>query len=359
MLDRDGLRRKRPGERGEQNENQRWELHERDYIGQNPSLMSTARRIVGALVFYGRFAASFSQVGYRARRAFWPTFTPDFRGQHWLVTGGSGGLGRQMVWAALQGGARVTAAARSPEKLAALAAEASAAGLVGLEIECCDFTSLRETRQLVARLAAKDRPIDVLMNNVGVMNDALIVTPEGYEASFASNLLAHWALTESLIEHALLRRGSAVVNIASGGGYTVPLSTALLNVTTPEHFNGVMAYAAHKRAQISLTAYWRERYHGKGVEFFVMHPGWVDTAGVQRALPKFRQIFSPVLRDAHSGADTAIWLAASRPDQPSGELIWLDRKVRPAHMFSYTRTNHETPEQLANFLRNRAAVCAL
>ena len=40
--------------------------------------------------FYGRFTLSFTQVGYLARKLFWPRFTPDFKGQHWLVTGGSG-----------------------------------------------------------------------------------------------------------------------------------------------------------------------------------------------------------------------------------------------------------------------------
>ncbi|MBM4192410.1 MAG: SDR family NAD(P)-dependent oxidoreductase [Gammaproteobacteria bacterium] len=218
---------------------------------------------------------------------------------------------------------------------------------------------LRETRQLVERLVEKGRRVDVLMNNVGVMNDALVVTSEGFESSFASNLLAHWILTESLVERALLAHGSAVINIASGGGYTVPLSTALLNVTKSAHFNGVQAYAAHKCAQISLTAFWRERYREKGIEFFVMHPGWVDTAGVQRSLPRFRQLFSPILRDVQSGTDTAIWLAATRPDQPTGEIIWFDRKIRSTHVFSHTRTNHETPSQLAAFLQQRAAAYAL
>ncbi|MBM4192409.1 MAG: SDR family oxidoreductase [Gammaproteobacteria bacterium] len=107
--------------------------------------MITVRQIVGAFCFNGRFAVSFSEVGYLARRTSWPKLAPDFRGQYWLVTGGSGGLGRQMVWTALQAGATVTAVARSPEKLAALGAEASAMGLVGLEVECCDFTSSRDS----------------------------------------------------------------------------------------------------------------------------------------------------------------------------------------------------------------------
>jgi len=312
--------------------------------------MSQARQIVGALVFYGRFAASFSQVGYLARRMFWPTFKPDFRGQHWLVTGGSGGLGRQMVWAALKGGATVTAAARSEQKLRELASAAAAEGLSGLEIERCDFTSMRETRELVDRLSSRGRRIDVLMNNVGVMNDTLVVTPENLEASFASNLLAHYVLTEGLIERGALGRDSVVVNITSGGAYSVPLSTALLNITNPAQFNGVVAYAAHKRAQIALTSLWRERHRETGVEFYVMHPGWADTAGVQRSLPRFRRLFKPVLRDARSGADTALWLAAERPSQPSQELIWFDRKIRAAHAFAYTRASPETPTDLANYL---------
>lgn len=312
--------------------------------------MSQARQIVGALVFYGRFAASFSQVGYLARRMFWPSFKPDFRGQHWLVTGGSGGLGRQMVWAALKGGATVTAAARSEQKLRELASAAAAEGLSGLEIERCDFTSMRETRELVDRLSSRGRRIDVLMNNVGVMNDTLVVTPENLEASFASNLLAHYVLTESLIERGALGRGSIVINITSGGAYSVPLSTALLNITSPVQFNGVVAYAAHKRAQIALTSFWRDRNHETGVEFYVMHPGWADTAGVQRSLPKFRRLFKPVLRDARSGADTALWLAAVRPSQSSHELVWFDRKIRAAHAFAYTRATKETATDLANYL---------
>ncbi len=301
-------------------------------------------------MFYGRFAASFSQVGFLTRRMFWPSFKPDFRGQHWLVTGGSGGLGRQMVWAGLQGGATVIAAARSEQKLRELASEAAAAGLSRLEIEHCDFTSMRETRELVERLSSRGSRIDVLMNNVGVMNDELVITPEGVEASFASNLLAHYVLTEGLIDRGILSGGSAVINITSGGGYSIPLSTALLNITNSAQFNGVVAYAAHKRAQISLTSFWREQHGDKGIGFYVMHPGWADTAGVQRSLPRFRRLFRPVLRDARSGADTALWLAATRPNQPSHELVWFDRKIRAAHAFAYTKATKETATDLANYL---------
>jgi dehydrogenase/reductase SDR family protein 12 len=306
------------------------------------------KKIVG---FYGRFTLSFTQVGYLARKPFWPRFTPDFNGQHWLVSGGSGGLGREMVMAALRGGATVTAAARSADKLRALEAEARAADFAGLDTETCDFTLTADTQRLIERLLAKGRRIDALMNNVGVLNDDLTITAEGREASFGSNILSHYQLTEALIAGGLLARGSVVVNVTSGGGYNVPLVTAMLNVTDSARYNGTVAYGFHKRGQMVLNQHWRDTYGGRGIEFYVMHPGWSDTAGVQRSLPRFRKILRPILRDARSGADTAIWLAGTRPAQPEQELVWFDRKVRTAHAYARTRITKDTPASLVSFLQ--------
>lgn len=316
-------------------------------------------RIAKVLAFYGRFLPSFTQPGYRLRHVFWPRFAPSFTGQHWLVTGGSGGLGREMVLAALRGGATVTAAARDPAKLAALAADAAAAGLAGLDTEVCDFTSVADTQRLVERLVARaadtGRRIDVLMGNVGVLQDALVTTPEGHEASFVSNILSHHQLVEALLARGTLGTGAAVIEITSGGAYTVPLATAMLDVTDPARYDGVAAYTFHKRAQISLVAHWRAAHAASGVAFYAMHPGWVDTAGVQRSLPRFRKLLRPLLRDARSGADTAVWLAAQRPAQPAGECVWFDRKPRPAHVYPHTRDARDTPDSLAAFLRARLA----
>lgn len=315
----------------------------------------TLQQLKKIVAFYGRFTLSFTQVGYLARRPFWPAFRPEFKGQHWLVTGGSGGLGRAMVMAALRAGATVTAAARSADKLRSLEAEAEAAGLTGLGTETCDFTSTADTQRLIERLLAGGRRIDALMNNVGVLNDDLIVTAEGREASFASNLLSHFQLTEALIAGGLLGRGAVVVNVTSGGGYNVPLMTAMLNVTDPARYNGTVAYGFHKRAQMVLNQHWRDTYGARGVDFFVMHPGWSDTAGVQRSLPRFRKILRPILRDERSGADTAIWLAGTRPQQPEQEAVWFDRKLRTAHVYERTRVTKDTPASLVAYLQAELA----
>jgi dehydrogenase/reductase SDR family member 12 len=301
--------------------------------------------------FYGRFTLSFTQVGYRWRRRGWPAFTPDFRGQHWLVTGGSGGLGRHIVLAAARAGASVTAAARSESKLAQLRADAARDGLAGIDTERCDFALQQDTARLLDRLQAAGRKIDVLVNNVGVLLDDHSLTAEGRETSFGSNLLSHYHLTEGLIRRGLMADSRGlVINMTSGGGYNVPLGTALLNVTRPEKFNGTVAYAFHKRAQIVLNQYWRDTYGPRGLTFYVMHPGWADTDGVKFSMPRFRKILQRILRDPESGADTALWLAGTRPAQPEQELVWFDRAIRNAHAYEHTRTSRDTPQSLVAYL---------
>jgi dehydrogenase/reductase SDR family protein 12 len=124
----------------------------------------------------------------------------------------------------------------------------------------------------------------------------------------------------------------------------------MLNVTDPRRYMGVAAYGFHKRAQIVLNQYWRDQYGPRGIAFYVMHPGWADTDGVKRSLPRFRKILRPILRNEASGADTALWLAATRPAQPEHELVWFDRAIRTAHVYERTKTTKDTPRSLVAYL---------
>jgi dehydrogenase/reductase SDR family protein 12 len=86
-----------------------------------------------------------------------------------------------------------------------------------------------------------------------------------------------------------------------------------------------------------------------------MHPGWADTDGVKTAMPNFRRRLRSVLRDATQGADTAIWLAATRPSREGPEAFWFDRGPRSAHAFPHTMKSKYTSEDLAKFLTSEAA----
>lgn len=304
------------------------------------------KKLLGALVFYARFAAPFSRIGHRRRvRA---TLAANFGGQRWVVTGATGGIGRAIALGAAARGARVLALARDEAKLYALVRDAKGPGRI--EPVQVDLSSMRDLRRAASAIAAAGH-VDVLVHNVGVMLHDFGRTDEGAERSFATNLLGHWVLDRTLREGGALDARSAIISMSSGGMYGAALSLGQLEAGDAAGHDGFLAYAQHKRAQVELTRYWNA-LGPDAPKAWVMHPGWVDTDGVRSTLPGFRKAFGRILRNADEGADTALWLAAVRP--PVGEGIWLDRQRDPEHAFGFTREGAGS-EALAAWLAERAA----
>jgi len=308
-------------------------------------------RTLASLFFYARFARDFSTIGYRRALAGQPALNPDFAGQTWLVTGATDGIGRVIALTANRCGARVLAAGRSPEKLGALKKAAEKpTRLVPL---VADLSLLAQIRRLPARRSVQTRSIDVLVNNVGVLLNTHEMTEEGFETSFATNLLGPFVLTEALYDAGQLEAGGVVITVSSGGMYGSPLKLEPMNCLDPESFDGMAAYAMHKRAQVVLTRWWNDHWAGKP-SAHVMHPGWVDTAGVRTSLPGFRRTLKAVLRTPEQGADTALWLATKRPAPLPEGGIWLDRTVQPEHEFAWTRRSPHSADDLIAYLRSTA-----
>ncbi|TVS10750.1 MAG: SDR family NAD(P)-dependent oxidoreductase [Wenzhouxiangella sp.] len=308
-------------------------------------------RSLASLFFYARFVRSFSALGYRRAVGDQDSLAPDFSGQTWLVTGATGGIGRSIALQANHHGARVLAVARSQDRLKALKSEADKPGrLVPL---AADLSLVDTVRQLPSKRSVQNRPIDVLVNNVGVLLNDHRVTEEGLETSFATNLLGPFVLTEELKEAGWLAADGVVINVSSGGMYGSPLKLEPMNCTDPDRFDGMNAYAMHKRALVELTRWWNGQWQG-GPVAHVMHPGWVDTEGVRTSLPIFRKTLQRVLRTPEQGADTVLWLADQRPSPEPDGGIWLDRSLQPEHEFAWTRRSPHTAEDLVAYLRRMA-----
>jgi NAD(P)-dependent dehydrogenase (short-subunit alcohol dehydrogenase family) len=265
----------------------------------------------------------------------------DFSGQRWVVSGATGGIGRAIALGAAARGATVLALGRDVRKLDALAAENTGAGRI--QLVPVDLSLMREVARVADEVSAAGT-VDVLVHNVGVMCHAYRQTAEGLELGFATNLLGHWVLDQGLRRGGALTAGSAIISMSSGGMYGAALDLGALQAPDAATHDGFTAYAQHKRAQVELTHHWNSLGPGQP-RAWVMHPGWVDTDGVRSALPGFRKIFQAVLRTAQDGADTALWLAAARPD--TGEGIWLDRHRDGEHAFGFTRQGASAPGLVA------------
>ncbi len=298
--------------------------------------------------FLLRFLPSFSRIGYLFRERLWAEGPRDFSGQTWLITGASDGLGRAAAQAAAAGGATVIAVARSADKLAALAA--GSRRIIPLQH---DLASTAAMATLVRDCQQRAPALDVLVNNVGALYQEHARTVEGFEASYALNLLGQFVLTEQLLAGRGLAPGAAVIAVTSGGLYTSAGSLAALSQDV-HGFDGVAAYAAHKRAQLMLTDHWNASRRRDGPAFYAVHPGWVDTPGLARGLPAFYRMLKPLLRTPAQGVDTLLWLAGERP-APVIDQVWFDRAARPSRVGFTPRDDRPGRDALVEMLQQDAA----
>jgi NAD(P)-dependent dehydrogenase (short-subunit alcohol dehydrogenase family) len=148
---------------------------------------------------------------------------PDLTGKLAVVTGASDGIGLGLAGRLARAGAEVIMPVRNAAKGAA-AAERIAASVAGARVapRQLDLSSLDSVAAFAAQLAGDGRPIDILINNAGVMTPPTRqVTRDGFELQFGTNFLGHFALTAQLLP--LLRAGRARVTTqtsiaaASGG----------------------------------------------------------------------------------------------------------------------------------------------
>src|SRR4051812_48581922 len=133
-----------------------------------------------------------------------------------LVTGATDGLGRMVAADLAERGLDVHVHGRDEERLSAVAKEIGAAGSY-----LADFSSLEQVRALAAELP----PVDVLVNNAGLISRERVVTGDGIELTFQVNYLAPFLLTLLLLERAAPRR---VVNVASAGQMVPDLQNLML-----------------------------------------------------------------------------------------------------------------------------------
>lgn len=310
---------------------------------------------LAALAFYARFFRAFSRLGFDRRVPASVRTRFDLSGQRWVVTGATGGIGRAIALGAAAAGARVVALARDPVKLDALVA-AAGPNAERIEPHRVDLSSVHEVGIAAASIAGEGH-VDVVVANVGVMLHEWRRTAEGLEIGVATNLVNHYVLVEGLRRKGALDGRSLVISMSSGGMYGAKLDLDALEARSAEAHDGFMAYAQHKRSQVELTRHWNS-LGGSAPVAHVMHPGWVDTDGVRTALPGFRRRLASYLRSAEEGADTALWLGATRPPAPADGGIWLDRHLDPEHALGFTRGGASAPDLVAWIERRIAAAQA-
>lgn len=312
-------------------------------------LSAAVDRVLDAAIVPG-----YTKIGraVRSRLPDWPA-DPNpaaLAGRHVLVTGASSGLGEAAVAGLAELGAFVHLVVRDPDKGAKVVRE------LGLEkmtqVHRCDLSDLDDVRAL-ARELLDGAPLSAVIHNAGVMPPERTESAQGHELSMAVHLLGPVLLTELLLP---VLDDARVVFVTSGGMYAQKL-----RADDPEFRAGdyapTTAYARSKRAQVELLPLLAERWQPSGVEVSAMHPGWAATPGVTESLPGFEKVVGPLLRDPATGADTAVWLAATQPAPGTG-LLWQDRRPRPTTWFGVNSTDQEQRAALWAWVQEQTGLSA-
>ena len=185
-----------------------------------------------------------------------------FEGRTAVVTGAAHGIGEATARRLAEEGARVAVLdVRGADQSAArlIAAGARAIGCTA------DVSNASEVAGAVAEVVERLGPVDVLVNNAGVLlaGDALAVTLEQWRRTFAVNVEGLLLMTRAVLPGMIERGAGAIVNTASVGG--------LFGV------GGLSAYAASKGAVVNITRQLATDYRRRGVRVNCVCPGWVPT----------------------------------------------------------------------------------
>jgi NAD(P)-dependent dehydrogenase (short-subunit alcohol dehydrogenase family) len=141
---------------------------------------------------------------------------PDQAGRTVVVTGPTpGGLGFHTALELARRGARVVLAGRNPERLAesgaAVRRQVPNAELEELQVDLADLASVRRA----AETATAYGPVDVLVNNAGVMGTRRATTPDGLDLQLATNHFGPFLLTGLLLPQLLASKDARVVTVSS------------------------------------------------------------------------------------------------------------------------------------------------
>jgi NAD(P)-dependent dehydrogenase (short-subunit alcohol dehydrogenase family) len=254
---------------------------------------------------------------------------PDQAGRRVIVTGANSGTGQEAARRLAEAGAHVIMAVRTVAKGEQARAEILARHPgAQLDVRRIDLADLASVREFSGALLAAGTPVDVLINNAGVMAPpARMTTADGFELQFGSNFLGPFALTVRLLPLVLAAPEPRVVTMSSGVANFARIHFG--DLQWERRYSANFAYAQSKLADLMMTLHLAAVAVERDWDLMSVaaHPGYtltnLQTAGASlgRDKPK-RTIFNRLrflpTQQVGPGTEPLLYAATSPSAVPGG-----------------------------------------
>ena len=193
-----------------------------------------------------------------------------------------------------------------------------------------DLSSQDQVKKAAEQFLSLDKPLDILLNNAGIMNRERNETVDGLEEVFSVNHLAYFTFTLMLSDKLKQTEGSRIINVASGAHQFVK-NMNFDDLQSKENYKPMQVYGQSKLANILFTKALSTKLSDFGVTVNCLHPGFVSTgigSNNNKTLWTFLMFLAkPFARKTDKGAETSIYLCSSpEVENISGEYF-VDCKI--------------------------------
>lgn len=266
-----------------------------------------------------------------------------------MITGATSGIGREMAFALAGLNYSIILVGRNEKKCQTTRKKIiKRSGNKQINFLTADFSDLSRIRNLANEFIKKYPKLDILINNAGVYLMNRSVSVDGYEKTFAVNHLAHFLLTNLLLEKLKTSPAARIINVSSMAHDKRNIDFD--DLLYEKNYNGLNAYSRSKLANILFTYELARLLKDTKITVNAFHPGFIATNfGRNNGLIRFvlRRLIKRGALTPAEGADTGIYLATSEEvDQVSGKYF-VNKKAVNSSTESYD-------ENLAKELWNKS-----